>query len=129
MRVFLDTHILLWASAKRDRLPLGVAEILEAATTVPCFSVVNVWEVAIKAALGRSDFTVDPGDLRRRWLDIGYRELDVTGEHAVAIGQLPLIHRNPFDRMLVTQAKVEGLDFYTSDAQLSRYGDPVRYFS
>lgn len=129
MRTLLDTHILLWASARRDRLSSSVADILEAADTTPYFSVVNVWEVAIKAALGRSDFTVDPGELRKRWLDIGYLELEVTGAHAVAIGQLPPIHRDPFDRMLVTQAKVEGMALLTSDAIVARYGDPVRYFA
>lgn len=129
MRVLLDTHILLWASAKASRLPKAVADILDSTNTTAFFSVVNVWEVAIKAALGRPDFTVDTGKLRDRWLDIGYLELDVTGAHAVAVGQLPLIHRDPFDRMLVTQAKVEGLELLTSDARLTRYPGPIRYFS
>ena len=129
MRVLLDTHLLLWATAKQTRLPAAVADILEAADTKPYFSVVTIWEVAIKAARGRPDFVVDPDRLRNIWLANGYLELDVTGAHAVAIGQLPLIHRDPFDRMLVVQAMVEGLDLLTSDPTLAQYPGPIRYFS
>lgn len=129
MRVLLDTHILLWATALPGRLPFAVASILQSADTRPYFSVVNIWEVAIKAALGRSDFTVEPDKLRHRWLDNGYVELDVTGDHAVAIGQLPPIHRDPFDRMLVTQATVGGLELLTSDPMVAKYPGPIRYFS
>jgi len=128
MRVLLDTHMLLWAGANQARLPPGVVGILDRADTVPYFSVVNIWEVAIKAALGRPDFVVDPERLRALWLANGYLELDVTGAHAVAIGQLPPIHRDPFDRMLITQARVEDMELLTSDPIIARYPGPIRYF-
>ncbi|MDX2193037.1 MAG: type II toxin-antitoxin system VapC family toxin [Gemmatimonadales bacterium] len=90
------------------------------------FSAASIREVAIKSSLGRDDFQVDAGVLRRGLLDNGYLELPVTSQHAVAVALLPAVHRDPFDRMLVAQARVEGVTLLTSDAELARYGSPVR---
>ena len=90
------------------------------------FSVVSIWEVAIKAARNRSDFQVDPRELRQGLLDVGYRELVMVGEHAVQVGSLPPLHTDPFDRLLLAQAWVEGLTLLTSDAQLAAYPGPIQ---
>lgn len=82
--------------------------------------------MAIKAGLGRNDFTVEPAVLRRGLLDNGYIELPVASEHAVATATLPSIHRAPFDRMLVAQAQVEGITLLTSDHIVAQYPSPIR---
>ena len=84
-------------------------------------SAVVVWEVAIKRSLGRADFEVDPRVLRRGLLDNDYEELPISSEHAIAIDGLPAIHKDPFDRILVAQAVVEGIILVTSDPLVARY--------
>lgn len=85
-----------------------------------------MWEIAIKNTLGREDFRADPRLLRRGLLDNGYTELPITSQHAVNIDGLPPLHKDPFDRLLLTQALIEGITFLTSDAQLAKYPGPVR---
>jgi len=85
-----------------------------------------LWEIAIKRALGRDDFHADPGVLRRGLLESGYEELPINGDHAVAVGVLPALHRDPFDRMLVAQAAVEGMTLVTADAQVVKYPGSIR---
>lgn len=126
MTAILDTHLLLWAAGLPDRLPPDVRELLNDPATEPAYSVASLWEVAIKSGLGRGDFVVDPRLLRRGLLENGYSELPVTGAHAVAGDLLPGIHRDPFDRMLVAQAQVEGITLWTMDEVVGRYPGPVR---
>ena len=90
------------------------------------FSVVSLWEMAIKAAKGLADFAADPREVRRGLLDNGWTELPIVSEHAFAAGPLPPIHRDPFDRMLVAQATVEGILLLTGDPRVARYPGPVR---
>jgi PIN domain nuclease of toxin-antitoxin system len=90
------------------------------------FSAASLWEIAIKQGLGRSDFKVDPRLLRRGLIDNGYDELPVTSAHAVAVESLPPIHEDPFDRILVAQAIVEGIVLLTADAVVAQYSGPVR---
>ena len=92
----------------------------------PFFSAVSLWEVAIKRGLGRADFQVDPRVLRRGLLENDYVELAVTGAHAVAVDLLPPIHKDPFDRLLIAQAGVEGLTLVTADRTVARYPGPIR---
>lgn len=120
MRLILDTHLLLWAAGFSGRLPAA------ARSRQPVFSAASLWEIAIKRMLGRDDFVVDPRVLRRGLLENGYEELPIMGAHAVFIDSLPLLHRDPFDRMLVAQATVEGITLLTSDARVARYPGPVR---
>jgi PIN domain nuclease of toxin-antitoxin system len=87
------------------------------------FSVVSLWEIAIKAALRRADFQIDVGELRRNLFDNGYSEIAATGAHAAALANLPLIHKDPFDRMLVAQAMIEGLTLITRDPVVAQYRD------
>jgi len=90
------------------------------------FSAASIWEVAIKNGLGREDFKVDPRLLRRGLLDNGYIELAITSEHAAGVSTLANIHKDPFDRMLVAQAMIEGVTLLTSDAMVAAYEGPVR---
>jgi PIN domain nuclease of toxin-antitoxin system len=90
------------------------------------FSAVSLWEITMKSGLGREEFRVEPRVLRRGLLDNGYVELPITSEHAVHVDALPTLHKDPFDRLLLSQALVEGITLLTADAQLARYRGPVR---
>jgi PIN domain nuclease of toxin-antitoxin system len=125
VKLLIDTHLLLWAAAMPERLSPRAVARLEAPENRLLFSAASLWEIAIKATLGRSDFTVDPRRLRQGLIDNGYEELPLTGAHALALADLPAIHKDPFDRILIAQAKVEGLALLTADAALARYGAPV----
>lgn len=126
MKYLLDTHLLLWAAAEPKRLPKKARPLLEDAGNTLLFSAASLWEVSIKAGLGRPDFTAEPAVLRRGLLDNGYVELPISSEHAVATGTLPPIHRDPFDRILVAQAQVEGITLLTADPMVARYPGPIR---
>jgi len=90
------------------------------------FSVISLWEIAVKRALGRPDFHTDPALLRRVLLDNGYVELNLTGDHVLGMQALPSLHKDPFDRMLLAQALTEGITLLTADAQMAQYAGPVR---
>jgi PIN domain nuclease of toxin-antitoxin system len=126
MRLLLDTHFLLWAAGLQGRIPAAGREMMADPGNKLVFSVASLWEISIKHALGRAGFRADPTRLRRGLRNGGYEELTITGEHALAAGGLPPIHRDPFDRMLVAQATVEGLVLLTVDATIATYPGPVR---
>lgn len=126
MKVLLDSHLLLWVAGSPDRLSEAALAVLQDEENQLMFSAASLWEIAIKRGLGRSDFDVDARLLRRGLLDSGYSELPVTSEHAVAIDNLPPIHKDPFDRILVAQAQVEGITLLTSDAAVAQYPGPIR---
>ena len=126
MRLLPDTHLLVWAAEGDARLsPNAIALLTNPANSV-AFSVVSIWETTIKYGLNRADFSLHPAQLRDGLLGAGYEELQVTGQHALAVAGLPLLHRDPFDRLLLAQATVEGLTLLTADASLARYPGPVR---
>ncbi|QQR35775.1 type II toxin-antitoxin system VapC family toxin [Devosia oryziradicis] len=127
MKVLLDTHLLLWAAAEPDRLPRAARELLERSDVEPVFSAASIWEITIKRALDRSDFQVDPRLLRRGLIDNGYIELAITGEHAIAVFELPPIHKDPFDRMLIAQAIASGIELLTADGAVAQYAGPIRH--
>lgn len=126
MRLLLDTHVLLWAAYRPERLSAEATELLSDPTNELLFSAASIWEVAIKAGLGRTDFTADPHVLRRELVDNGYRELAISALHASGVSGLPDIHRDPFDRLIVAQARAEGITLLTADAKVLAYGAPVR---
>ena len=126
MTLLLDTQILLWAVNQPDRLPAVARTLLTNPDNDLLFSPASLWEIAIKNTLGRDDFRVEPRVLRRGLLDNGYAELPITSEHAVNIDSLPRLHKDPFDRILLAQAIIEGITLLTSDVQVARYGGPVR---
>ena len=129
MKWLLDTHFILWAASEPTRLPRAVADIIDDASQVIHCSAASLWEIAIKSSLPRSGLSLDPRLLRTRFLQTGYRELAVSPEHALAILGLPHHHKDPFDRMLVAQANVEGITLLTADAMVARYPGPIRYFA
>jgi PIN domain nuclease of toxin-antitoxin system len=126
MKLLLDSHLLLWAAGAPERLSAAAKALFEDPANELLFSAATLWEVAIKQGLGRVDFHVDPRVLRRGLFDNGYAELPVTSAHAVAIDTLPPIHRDPFDRILIAQAQVEGITLVTSDATVAQYPAPIR---
>jgi PIN domain nuclease of toxin-antitoxin system len=126
MKLLLDTHLLLWAAGNPGQLPAEARALLDDPDTEPLFSAASLWEIAIKSGLGRDDFRVDARLLRRGLLDNGYLELPIAGEHAVAVDGLPPIHKDPFDRILVAQATVEGITLLTADPLVAAYPGPVR---
>lgn len=126
MRLLLDTELILWAFLARERLSRKAMTLLENRGNRLVFSVTSIWEIAIKRGLGREDFQVDPSVLRRAMLDEDYEELPVSGPHALAVLGLPSIHRDPFDRMLIAQAMVEGITLLTTDSVLAQYPGPIR---
>lgn len=126
MKLLIDTHLLLWAAGQPERLSKAARQILRDPAHALLFSAASLWEVAIKRSLGREDFQVDPRLLRRGLLDNGYIELAITGEHAILVHDLPPLHKDPFDRMLIAQAKVEGITLLTSDKRVANYPVAVK---
>lgn len=126
MKILLDTHLLLWAAGLSERLPPEARALIEEPATEPVASAASLWEVAIKSGMGRADISVDPRLLRRGLLENGYSELPVTGAHATAVDLLPSIHKDPFDRILVAQAQIEGITLLTTDEIVARYPGPIR---
>ena len=123
MKLLLDTHMLLWAAA--GTLPEDAEKMVIDGDNTLYFSPVSIWEIGIKKSLGRSDFKIDPEVLRRGLLDNHYQELAITSLHALAVNDLPLIHKDPFNRMLLAQAKAEGMSLLTTDSVLREYPGPV----
>lgn len=126
MKLLLDTHLLLWAAGTPDRLSAAALALIGSQDNELFFSAASLWEIAIKRGLGRSDFQADARLLRRGLLDNGYSELAIGSEHAVAVDSLPPIHKDPFDRILVAQATVEGIVLLTVDSLLAKYPGPIR---
>lgn len=126
MKLLLDTHLLLWAAGRPERLSKAARELIEADDSELIFSTASLWEIVIKRGLGREDFKVDPRLLRRGLLDNGYSELPIDSEHVVAIDTLPSLHKDPVDRLLIAQALVEGITLLTTDTTVARYPAPIR---
>jgi PIN domain nuclease of toxin-antitoxin system len=126
MKLLLDTHLLLWAAGEPQRLSKPARRLIDNPDNELLFSAASLWEVAIKRGLGREDFKVDARLLRRGLLDNGYHELPIISDHVVATESLPLIHKDPFDRILVAQATVEGITLLTMDSLVSQYPGPIR---
>jgi PIN domain nuclease of toxin-antitoxin system len=126
MKLLLDTHLLIWSAWTPRRISSAARSLIGSTDNELIFSAASLWEIAIKQALEKDDFEVDALLLRRGLLDNGYSELPVSGNHAVAVRALPLIHKDPFDRILVAQATVEGITLLTADPIVARYPGPIR---
>jgi len=126
LNLLLDTHLLLWAASEPQRLSAKARALLLDPSNQLVFSSASLWEITSKNGLERSDFNVDPRRLWRMLLVNGYREISVTSEHTVAVNDLPPLHRDPFDRILVAQARVEGLTLLTADKMVAKYGEGVK---
>jgi PIN domain nuclease of toxin-antitoxin system len=117
---------LLWAVGEPSRLSTKTRSLLNDPNNELIFSAASFWEIAMKCGLGREDFRVDPQLLRRGLLDNGYKELPILSAHVVAIETLPPIHTDPFDRLLVAQATVEGIMLLTLDPVVAEYPGPIQ---
>ena len=126
MNLLLDTHLLLWAAIEPKRLSAKARNLLLDPANQLIFSAASLWEISIKNGLDRSDFKVDPRRLWRLLLVNGYRELPVSSEHSIAVDDLPPMHKDPFDRILIAQARVEGMLLLTVDKAVAKYGEGVR---
>jgi PIN domain nuclease of toxin-antitoxin system len=125
MKLLLDTHIVLWAAGQPEKLSESAHTLLTTPGNVLFFSAASIWEIVIKRGLGREDFKVDPHRLRKMLIVHGYTELPVTAEHALTVETLPLLHKDPFDRLLLAQARTERMLLLTVDAAVIQYQESV----
>ena len=126
MRFLVDTQIAVWQAREPRRLSPAAIALLDDDAAELTVSVVTLWEVVIKDALPRAPFAMDTADFRGGLFESGYSELPVNADHVLEVSNLPPIHGDPFDRILLAQARVEGMTFITADRRLAEYGYPVR---
>jgi PIN domain nuclease of toxin-antitoxin system len=126
MKLPLDTHLLRWAAGAPQSLPSEARTAIEDSGNMLWFRAASLWEIAIKRGFGRPELRVDPRLLRQGLLENGYAEPAITGADAVALDSLPPLHKDPFDRILVVQAMVEGLTLMTSESLVAAYPGPIR---
>lgn len=126
MRILLDTHILLWALGQPAKLPAAARALLEDPGNEVLFSAASIWEIAIKAQAGRFGFSVSPAEIAAAAVESGFDELPVRAAHAAAVHELPLHHRDPFDRLLLAQAIGEPARLLTVDRALAKYSELVQ---
>jgi PIN domain nuclease of toxin-antitoxin system len=122
MRLLLDTHVVLWWLDDSPVLSVRARDAIAAETNIVYVSAATLWEIVIKRALGKLEL---PNDWTEVLAAEQFQRLSVSWDHALEVGRLPNLHRDPFDRILVAQALVEGLTFVTGDALLDGYGVPV----
>jgi len=126
MRVLLDTHVLIWAFYSPERIPEGTADLLRDGRNGLLWSAIGTAELAIKVSRGKLKLkgTLE-SYLQDRRGEMGFEHLPVEHRHALAMADLPLLHGDPFDRLLVAQAKVEGVPLISCDTVLRKYGIEV----
>lgn len=125
MRLLLDTHLLLWALGNPSRLPVVARKAIVDPANEVLFSAASIWEIAIKAELGRANFTADAEEIARAAVESGLDELPVRAQHAALTARLPRHHRDPFDRLLIAQAMSEPARLLTVDTALKPYSELV----
>jgi PIN domain nuclease of toxin-antitoxin system len=121
VRVLLDTQLLLWSLADAKRLPARARQMIEEAEVY--VSAASIWEIAIKVSLGK--LSADPRQVLSALEPTGFLSLPISGQHCARVADLPPLHRDPFDRLLIAQATTEPMRFVTADASLRAYGDIV----
>ena len=121
MKLLLDTHLLIWTATNAKRVSVEARRLIEDPDNDIVFSLVSLWEIAIKRSLGRPDFQIDPREFRTGLLAAGFDELPLKIGHCVAVIDLPFLHRDPFDRMMIAQARTEAMTFVSADRAVSRY--------
>ncbi len=122
MKVLLDTHVFLWMQADPDRLAPDARRLVEDPRTELVLSAASAWEIAIKHALGRLPLPDSPARyVPGRMRTSGVTGLSITHAHALGVGELPALHRDPFDRLLVVQSAHEQCPILTADAQIEQY--------
>ncbi|MEZ5804102.1 MAG: type II toxin-antitoxin system VapC family toxin [Rhizobiaceae bacterium] len=122
MRLLLDTHIAIWTLTEPKRIPERLMEMISDAENIVAVSVVAIWEIAIKHRLSRPDSPPFSGhEAIGNFETAGFDLLSVTPAHAAFVERLPMLHGDPFDRLMLAQAIIEGMQFVTYDRLLSRY--------
>lgn len=122
MNLLLDTHVLLWAASDAAKLPTAARDVLRNSATKAVVSAASIWEIAIKRAIGKLDAPENLFDVLGQ---MSLTFLPIEAKHAWAVQTLPPVHGDPFDRLLVTQAKIENLTLMTRDKRLADYGVAV----
>ena len=125
MKVLLDTHILLWMIGNSHSLSASALEVLANDANELFFSSISIAEIAVKHQKNPALLPLAADDVRFSAEECGVRELKFDSRQAVILGTLPLLHRDPFDRMLIAQAKAEGMKIMSHDSQFPQYGDFV----
>jgi len=126
MKFLLDTHFVLWLPIGGSGLNRAARALVDNPENEFVFSVASLWEIALKRARYRGSFAFDPGEIRRQMIENGYEELPIFGPHVIRVDSLAPIHKDPFDRLLIAQAMVEGMTLLTVDATIARYPGPIR---
>lgn len=121
MKYLLDTHIVIWLAREPNKLSKTVAEILENPENTVYFSTVNLWEIAIKTNLKKDNFSFDTAKLYRQLLANGFLELPINHKYTKIVENLPIIHKDPFDGMLIAQSMVDDLCLITNDDKIIQY--------
>jgi PIN domain nuclease of toxin-antitoxin system len=122
VRLLLDTHAFLWAASDRDQLHASARAAIEDSTNEVLVSAGVAWEISIKVGLGKLTVPADPAVwFPARVRSLGFQALDISAAHAIAVGGLPDVHRDPFDRIMIAQAQIEGLTFVTRDPEKQKY--------
>ena len=124
-RSLFDTHLLLWSVTEDPKLTTAARLAILDPQNEPWFSLVSIWEIAIKFAKRSDIFPHAPMKIRTTLLDRGWQELDIQAEHLDATTALPPLHGDPFDRLLLAQARVEGMTLVTGDQTVAQYSGPV----
>ncbi len=126
MKLLFDTHLLLWAITDDGRLSASARALMADPANECLYSAASVWEVAIKNGLPKRSLGIPAEAFRREVEAAGFRPLAVSPAHAAAVESLPHLHEDPFDRILLAQARAEDCTLLTSDSILPSYGEPVR---
>ena len=126
MRLLLDTHIAIWALTERDKLSAAARDLIADPANMIYVSAASVWEISIKFAIGKKDAPPFSGkDAISYFREAGYKLLVITAEHAAAVGELPRIHGDPFDRLIIAQALSEPMRLLTHDKLVAGYSDSI----
>jgi PIN domain nuclease of toxin-antitoxin system len=122
VRLLLDTHAFLWAAADPDQLKPKARAAIEDSGNEVLVSAAVAWEISVKLALGKLTVPADPAVwFPARVHSLGFQELAITAAHALGVGGLPNVHRDPFDRIMIAQAQIEGLTLVTRDSENQKY--------
>ena len=125
MNLLLDTHISLWAITDDPKLPKKARQMITSVSHEIFISAASIWEISIKHSLGRNHMPISGNQALAYFQEAGYRLLPITPEHAAYVETLPLLHADPFDRILIAQAQYEPMRFITHDSKLKDYGKLV----
>ncbi len=125
MNLLLDTHVALWAITDSPRLAPKARDLIANPANTVWVSVASLWEITIKHSLGRGDMPISGAQAKDWFEQSGYQLLNIEAPHVLGVAELPALHNDPFDRLLVAQALAEPLRLITHDTQVARYSDSI----